>query len=160
VVENLRQARNTLMSYSAAGVLCRAAGGAYKGFIPHKGGEDLEGALDMATDVIPVISTVKGTCTCLVGENFVTNKQAGAVEQGLLCSFAALDIAAYAGAAFAGGGSAAAAIGVRTAVKGGLKAGGKALAKEAVEALAKKAAKEAAEKALKVAATWSRHSTT
>src|SRR4029079_17275305 len=120
----------SVMSYTAAGVLCKAVGCAYKGFIPREGGEDVQGVLDTATDVIPVISTVKDTCTCLVGENFVTNQQAGAAEQGLACSFAALDIAGYAGAAFTGGGSAAAAIGVRTAVKGGLKAGGKVLAKE------------------------------
>ena len=117
-----------------------------------KGGEDLQGALDIATDVIPVVSTVKDTCTGRVGENFVTNQtgRRGASR-------------AWRGACRAGHRGlrrtcvhrrrlAAAAIGVRTAVEGGLKGGGKLLAKEAAEALAKKAAREAAEKVLKEAA--------
>ena len=146
LVEKLRQVRNTVMSYTAVGALCKAVGCAYKGFIPRKGGEDVEGALDLATDVIPVVSTVKDTCTCLVGENFVTNKKAGMAEQGIACAFAAIDIAGYAGAAFSGGGSAAAAIGLRAAVKGGIKVGGKVIAKEALEAAIKKGGRELAEK--------------
>ena len=146
VVEKLRQARNTLMSYSAAGVLCKAIGCAYKGFIPRQGGKDLEGALDLATDVIPVVSTVKDTCTCMVGENFVTNQKVGMAEQGLACTFAAIDIAGYAGAIFSGGASAGAAIGLRAAVRGGIKVGGKVLAKEALEAAIKKGGRELAER--------------
>jgi hypothetical protein len=146
VVEKLRQIRNKAMGFTVAGALCKAVGCAYKGFIPKQGGKDLEGGLDLATDIIPVVSTVKDTCTCLVGENFVTNKQVGAAEQGMACTFAAIDIAGYVGAAFTGGATAAGAIALRTALKGGIKAGGKIIAKEALEAAIKKGGRELAEK--------------
>jgi len=82
-----------------------------------------------------VVSTVKDTCRCLVGENFVTNEQVGAAEQGIACAFAAIDIAGYAGAAFTGGASPAAEIALRTAHKGGLEVAGRGIAKEALEAV-------------------------
>lgn len=146
VVEKLRQVRNKVMGYTPIGMWCKAVGCAYKGFIPKQGGKDLEGGLDLATDIIPVVSTVKDTCTCMVGENFVTNKEVGGAEQGMACTFAAIDIAGYAAAAFTGGATAAGAIALRTTLKGGIKVGGKILAKEALEAAIKKGGRELAEK--------------
>lgn len=146
VVEQLRQARNKVMSYTTAGILCKAVGCAYRGFIPKKGGQDLEAGLDLATDIIPVVSTVKDTCTCLVGENFVTNKPVSGVEQGLACAFAALDIVGYVGSLGSGGAATAGVVGLRAAVKGGVKVGGKLIAKEALEQLIKKGGRELAEK--------------
>jgi phage-related protein len=145
VVEKLRQARNKLMSYTAAGALCKAVGCAYKGVMP-KAGKTIEGGADLATDLIPVVSTVKDTCTCLVGENFVTNEKVGMAEQGMACAFAAIDIAGYAAAPFTGGATAAGAIALRTTLKGGIKVGGKILAKEALEAAIKKGGRELAER--------------
>jgi hypothetical protein len=146
IVEKLRQVRNKVMGYSPLGALCKAVGCAYRGFIPKQGGKDLEGGLDLSTDIIPVVSTVKDTCRCLVGENFVTNEPVGATEQGIACTFAAIDIAGYVGAVFTGGASAAGAIALRTALKGGLEVGGRILAKEALEVAIKKGGRELAEK--------------
>lgn len=146
MVEKLRQARNSLMSYSLAGVLCKGVGCAYRGFIPRKGGKDLESGLDLATDIIPVVSTVKDTCTCLVGENFVTNKAVGGGEQGLACTFAALDVVGYVGSTVSGGAATAGVVGLRAAVKGGIKVGGKIIAEEALEALIKQGGRGLAEK--------------
>lgn len=141
VVEKLRQVRNKMMSYTAVGALCKAIGCAYKGVMP-KAGQQVEGAADLATDLIPVVSTVKDTCTCLVGENVVTNEDVGAGEQGLACGFAALDIGSYIAAPFTGGGTAAGAIALRTTLKGGIRVGGRVVAGEALEAMIDRGGRE------------------
>jgi hypothetical protein len=145
IVEKLRQARNTVMSYTTAGMLCKAIGCAYHGVTP-KAGKDAEMAADLATDIIPVVSTVKDTCTCLVGENFVTNEKVGAAEQGLACAFAAIDIVGYVGDIVTEGGATAGTVALRAAFRGGLKVGGEKLTREALELLLKKGGREFAER--------------
>jgi hypothetical protein len=119
----------------------------------NKGSKTAQGAADLATDVIPVVSTIKDGCACISGENPVLGEKVSGVEQGISCASAAIDIASYIAAIPTGGASVAGGVAAKQGLKTGLKATIKALlkkgGKEVAEEIVEKGAKELAEKAAK-----------
>jgi hypothetical protein len=100
---------------------------------------------DVATDVTPVVSTVKDGCGCLTGQNMITGEEIGTGERAVRCTIAVIDIAAYVGAIFSEGGTAVGEQAAKGAIRAWLerlfKIGGKKLAEEGAEAVAKGFAK-------------------
>jgi phage-related protein len=117
-----------------------------------KGGTS-EKATDLATDLTPIVSTVKDGCGCLTGDNMVTGEQVGGGERAVRCTVAVIDIVSYVGALFSEGGTAVGEQAAKGAIRAWLerlfKIGGKELAeageKEIIKQFAKMGEKELAE---------------
>lgn len=137
-----------------AKLVCGAIGCASKA-MNARAGKGGAAAADVATDLMPGVSTVKDGCSCVTGTNPVSGEKMSGAERGIACASAAVDVAGAVAAPFTGGASAAGAYALKTGLKGAAKQGAKQFAKnvarEAAEGAAKAAAKQAAEQAAKQA---------
>jgi len=114
---------------------CKAA----KCVIPKllEGDKTTKEVADFSTDVIPIVSTVKDACACVVGDNIVTGEEVGIGSRGISCAAAAFDIAT---------------LGSGSVAKGGVRLGGKAVVRGLGKGLLKVGPKELAEKGAREAA--------
>lgn len=136
---------------AATWLACKTLGCAFAKLMD-KGSTSQE-VTDVATDVTPVVSTVKDGCGCLTGENLITGAEIGGGERAVRCTVAVIDIAAYVGSLVSEGGTAVGEQAAKGAIRAWLerlfKIGGKELAeageKELVKQLAKMSEKELAE---------------
>jgi phage-related protein len=108
-------------------------------------GSTSQKATDIATDLTPVVSTVKDGCGCLTGQNMITGEEIGGGERAVRCTVAAIDIASYVGALFSEGGTAVAEQAGKGAIRAWLerlfKIGGKELTEAGEKEIAKQFAK-------------------
>jgi phage-related protein len=88
----------------------------------NKGNQTSKEAADIATDVIPGVSTVKDTCRCLTGDNIVTGKEESAGGRIMGCIWAAVDIASIIAGLVSGGTGTVAVQAIKTAARAGLRA--------------------------------------
>jgi len=87
----------------------------------NKGSQTSKEAADIATDVVPGVSTVKDACRCLTGDNIVTGKEESAGGRIMGCIWAAVDVASVIVGIFTAGTGTAAIQAIKTAAKAGLK---------------------------------------
>ncbi|HEX3094221.1 MAG TPA: pre-toxin TG domain-containing protein, partial [Candidatus Angelobacter sp.] len=108
-------------------------------------GSTSQKATDLATDLTPVVSTVKDGCGCITGQNMITGEEIGTGERAVRCTVAVIDIAGYVAGFFTEGAAAAGEQAAKGVIRAWLerlfKIGGKELAEKGSEAIVKGFAK-------------------
>jgi len=104
------------LAMTAAGLACRTLGCAVSTIVK-QGGNTSTQAADFSTDVIPVVSTVKSTCTALNGVNPITGKKVTTAERLAALASAGIDVVSYLAAPETFGGSLLADAEARAALK-------------------------------------------
>jgi Pre-toxin TG len=107
-----------------------------------KGSGGGKAATDLATDVIPLVSTVKDGCRCLAGTNVVTNEEVGGGNRAMSCAFAALDAGLLVADVLTLGEAAPADLAIEVALKGSLRLGAREATEQIIKAVGEKGARE------------------
>ena len=118
--ELLSKAAPAILS-APAFLACKVLGCATPKLV-NKGSQTSKEAADIATDVVPGVSTVKDTCRCLTGDNIVTGQEEGAGGRIMACIWAAVDVASIIVGIFTAGTGTAAIQAIKTAARAGLRA--------------------------------------
>ncbi|MBL9136515.1 MAG: hypothetical protein JNK85_11630, partial [Verrucomicrobiales bacterium] len=132
---------------------CKALNCAVPALMQSTKSKDAEVYTDTATDLIPLVSSVKDACGCMTGDNMITGAREELGQRVSRCVFAVIDIVGLVAGFFSGGtataGEQAAKIGLRAWLKRLLRIGGRELAekaeKEVFRQLARKGERELAE---------------